>query len=77
MQFDIMKKTTFSDTNEYISYIRTEKTLEQAIEKRVFLEKLEDNKQTIYYISLNIDNVFDYIRTREEEKPLVLTDEVA
>ena len=77
MQFDIMKKTTFSENNEYISYIRTEKTLDKAIEKRVFLEKLEDNKQTIYYISINIDNVFDYIRSREEEKPLVLTDEVA
>jgi len=76
MRFDIMKKTTFSETNEYISYIRTEKTLEKAIEKRLFLEKLEDNKQTIYYISINIDNVFDYIRSNEE-KPLVLTEEVA
>ena len=63
------------------SHIRTEKTLEKAIEKRLYLEKLEDQKNISFNIVINIESVFDYINAREgkkaDEKPLVLTDEVA
>jgi hypothetical protein len=63
------------------SHIRTEKTIEKAIEKRLYLEKLEDQKNISFEIVINIDSVFDYINAREgkqaDQKPLVLTEEVA
>ena len=63
------------------SHISTEKSLEQAIEKRLYLEKLEDQKNISFNIVINIDSVFDYINAREgkqtDQKPLVLTEEVA
>ncbi len=81
MEYHIIKRFKYTSGDDMYSHIRTEKSLEKAIEKRLYLEKLEDNKNISFNIVINIDNVFDYINTREgkqaDERPLVLTDEVA
>ena len=81
MEYHIIKRFKYTSGDSMYSHIRTEKTLEKAIEKRLYLEKLEDQKNISFNIVINIESVFDYINAREgkkaDEKPLVLTDEVA
>ena len=81
MEYHIIKRFKYTSGDSMYSHIRTEKTIEKAIEKRLYLERLEDNENTSFEIVINIDSVFDYINAREgkqaDEKPLVLTDEVA
>ena len=80
MEYHIIKRFKYTGGDSMYSHIRTEKTIEKAIEKRLYLEKLEDNKNISFEIVINIDSVFDYINAREDkqadEKPLVLTNEV-
>ena len=81
MEYHIIKRFKYTSGDSMYSHIRTEKTIEKAIEKRLYLEKLEDQKHISFNIVINIDSVFDYINSREgkqaDEKPLVLTEEVA
>ena len=81
MEYHIIKRFKYSGGDSMYSHARTEKTLEKAIEKRLYLEKLEDADNITYEIVINIESVFDYINAREgkkaDEKPLVLTEEVA
>tara|TARA_Y100001937_G_scaffold105019_1_gene145516 strand:+ start:250 stop:513 length:264 start_codon:yes stop_codon:yes gene_type:complete len=81
MEYHIIKRFKYTSGDSTFSHVRTEKSLEKAIEKRLYLEKLEDSENISFNIVINIDNVFDYINTREgkkaDEKPLVLTEEVA
>tara|TARA_Y100000361_G_scaffold56634_1_gene49433 strand:- start:178 stop:423 length:246 start_codon:yes stop_codon:yes gene_type:complete len=81
MEYHIIRRFKYRSGDDMFSHIRTEKTIEKAIEKRLYLERLEDNENTSFEIVINIDSVFDYINAREgkqaDEKPLVLTDEVA
>ena len=81
MEYHIIKRFKYTSGDSMYSHIRTEKTIEKAIEKRLYLEKLEDNKNISFEIVINIDSVFDYINAREgkqaDQKPLVLTEEVA
>ena len=81
MEYHIIKRFKYTSGDSMYSHIRTEKTLEKAIEKRLYLEKLEDQKNISLNIVINIESVFDYINAREgkkaDEKPLVLTEEVA
>ena len=81
MEYHIIKRFKYTSGDSMYSHIRTEKTLEKAIEKRLYLEKLEDSKNISFEIVINIDSVIDYINNREDkqadEKPLVLTEEVA
>ena len=81
MEYHIIKRFKYTSGDSMYSHIRTEKTIEKAIEKRLYLEKLEDQKNISFEIVINIDSVFDYINAREgkqaDEKPLVLTEEVA
>ena len=81
MQYQILKRTTFSgSTPDMISHQRTAKTLKRAIEYRVHLEALEDNKErNTYEICISIQDAYKYVTAGSEEeleKPLVLTDEV-
>ena len=80
MEYHIIKRFKYTSGDSMYSHIRTEKTIEKAIEKRLYLEKLEDSKNISFEIVINIDSVFDYINAREDkqadEKPLVLTNEV-
>jgi hypothetical protein len=77
MEYHIIKRFKYTSGDSMYSHIRTEKT----IEKRLYLEKLEDQKNISFEIVINIDSVFDYINAREgkqaDQKPLVLTEEVA
>ena len=81
MEYHIIKRFKYTNGDSMYSHIRTEKTIEKAIEKRLYLEKLEDADNITYEIVINIDSVFDYINAREgkkaDQKPLVLTEEVA
>ena len=81
MEYHIIKRFKYTSGDSMYSHIRTEKTIEKAIEKRLYLEKLEDSKNVSFEIVINIDSVFDYINAREgkqaDQKPLVLRDEVA
>ena len=81
MEYHIIKRFKYTSGDSMYSHIRTEKTIEKAIEKRLYLEKLEDQKNISFEIVINIDNVIDYINNgkvkQAEEKPLVLTEEVA
>ena len=81
MEYHIIKLFKYTSGDSMYSHIRTEKTIEKAIEKRLYLEKLEDSKNISFEIVINIDSVIDYINNREDkqadEKPLVLKNEVA
>ena len=81
MEYHIIKRFKYTSGDSMYSHIRTEKSLEKAIEKRLYLEKLEDADNITFEIVINIESVFDYINAREgkkaDEKPLVLTEEVA
>ena len=81
MEYHIIKRFKYTNGDSMFSHIRTEKTIVKAIEKRLYLEKLEDAENITYEIVINIDNVIDYINhgksKQADEKPLVLTDEVA
>ena len=81
MEYQILKRTTFSgSTPDMISYERTAKTLKRAIEYKVHLEALEDDKERhTYEIHISIQDAYKYVTAGSEEeldKPLVLTDEV-
>ena len=79
MQYQILKRTTFGgSTPDMISHQRTAKTLKRAIEYRVHLEALEDNKErNTYEIHISIQDAFKYVTAGHEvDEPLVLTDEV-
>ena len=78
MEYQILRRTKFSSdtTPDMISHQRTAKTLKRAIEYKVHLEALEDEKERhTYEIHISIDDAYNYLTSKEEE-PLVLTDEV-
>ena len=78
MEYQVLKRTKFSSdtTPDMISHQRTAKTLKRAIEYKVHLEALEDDKERhTYEIHISIDDAYNYLISKEEE-PLVLTDEV-
>ena len=81
MQYQILKRTTFSgSTPDMIHHERTAKTLKRAIEYKVHLEALEDDKERhTFEIHISIQDAYKYVTACSEEeldKPLVLTDEV-
>ena len=79
MEYQILKRTKFSgSTPDMISHQRTAKTLKRAIEYKVHLEALEDEKERhTYEIHISIQDAFKYVTAGHEvDEPLVLTDEV-
>ena len=79
MEYQILKRTTFSgSTPDMISHIRTATTLRRAIEYKVHLEALEDDKERhTFEIHISIQDAYKYVTAgSESEEPLVLTDEV-
>ena len=81
MEYQILKRTTFSgSTPDMLHHERTAKTLKRAIEYKVHLEALEDDKERhTYEIHISIQDAYKYVTAGSEEeldKPLVLTDEV-
>ena len=61
MEYHIIKRFKYTSGDSMYSHIRTEKTIEKAIEKRLYLERLEDAENISFEIVINIDSVFDYI----------------
>ena len=47
MEYHIIKRFKYTSGDSMYSHIRTEKSLEKAIEKRLYLEKLEDQKNIL------------------------------
>ena len=79
MQYQILKRTTFSgSTPDMLSHVRTATTLRRAIEYKVHLEALEDNKERhTFEIHISIQDAYKYVTAgSESDEPLVLTDEV-
>ena len=79
MEYQILKRTTFgSSTPDSMYHVRTAKTLRRAIEYKVHLEALEDDKERhTYEIHISIQDAFKYVTAGHEvDEPLVLTDEV-
>ncbi len=79
MEYQILKRTTFSgSTPDMLHHERTAKTLKRAIEYKVHLEALEDNKErNTYEIHISIQDAYKYVTAgSESDEPLVLTDEV-
>ena len=81
MEYQILKRTKFSgSTPDMLSHVRTAKTLRRAIEYKVHLEALEDDKERhTFEIHISIQDAYKYVTAGSEEeldKPLVLTDEV-
>ena len=80
MEYQILKRTTFSSdtTPDSMYHVRTVKTLKRAIECKVHLEALEDDKERhTYEIHISIQDAFKYVTAgSESDEPLVLTDEV-
>ena len=80
MEYQILRRTKFSSDNtpDMISHQRTAKTLKRAIEYKVHLEALEDDKERhTYEIHISIQDAYKYVTAgSESDEPLVLTDEV-
>ncbi len=79
MQYQILKRTAFGgSTPDMISHQRTANTLKRAIEYKVHLEALEDDKERhTYEIHIHINDAYNYLTSdQRDEEPLVLTDEV-
>ena len=82
MEYQILRRTKFSSvtTPDMISHVRTATTLRRAIEYKVHLEALEDDKERhTFEIHISIQDAYKYVTAGSEEeldKPLVLTDEV-
>ncbi len=79
MEYQILKRSTFgSNTSDSMYHVRTAKTLKRAIEYKVHLEALEDDKERhTYEIHISIQDAFKYVTAGHEiDEPLVLTDEV-
>jgi len=79
MEYQILKRSTFgSNTPDSMYHVRTAKTLKRAIEYKVHLEALEDDKERhTYEICVSIQDAYKYVTAgSESDEPLVLTDEV-
>ena len=79
MQYQILKRTKFSgSTPDMLHHERTAKTLRRAIEYKVHLEALEDDKERhTFEIHISIQDAYKYVTAgSESDEPLVLTDEV-
>ena len=79
MEYQILKRTKFSgSTPDMLHHERTAKTLKRAIEYKVHLEALEDDKERhTYEIHISIQDAYKYVTAgSESDEPLVLTDEV-
>ena len=79
MEYQILKRTKFSgSTPDMLHHERTAKTLKRAIEYKVHLEALEDDKERhTFEIHISIQDAYKYVTAgSESDEPLVLTDEV-
>jgi hypothetical protein len=77
----VIEKNTYGENSHGYSISKTADTVEQATTYKIHLDALNDSKNKTYFIASDIDTVMERVislhnKKVEEEKPLVLTDEV-
>ena len=77
----IIEKTNYGNSGDSFSITKTADTLEQATKFKIHLDALNDSKNKTYFIASDVDTVMARVislnnKKVEEEKPLILTDEV-
>ena len=77
----VIEKTSYGENNDSFRITKTADTVEQATKFKIHLDALNDSKNKTYFIASDVDTVMERVislhnKKVEEEKPLVLTDEV-
>ena len=77
----VIEKYVYSNSTPSHSVKKTATSVEEAIGFKLALEKLNEQKDVSYFLASDIDTVMERVislhnKKVEEEKPLVLTDEV-
>ena len=77
----VIEKNTYGENSHGYSISKTANTIEQATKFKIHLDALNDSKNKAYYIASDTETVMERVislhnKKVEEEKPLVLTDEV-
>jgi hypothetical protein len=77
----IIEKTNYGNSGDSFSITKTADTVEQATKFKIHLDALNDSKNKTYFIASDVDTVMARVislhnKKVEEEKPLILTDEV-
>ena len=77
----VIEKNTYGENSHGYTISKTADTIEQATTYKVHLDALNDSKNKAYFIASDTETVMDRVislhnKSVEEEKPLVLTDEV-
>ena len=76
-----IEKNNYGENNDSYSISKTANTIEQATKFQIHLDALNDRKNRTYFIVSDIDTVMNRVislhnKKVEEEKPLILKDEV-
>jgi len=77
----VIERSNYGDNNDSYSISKTADTVEQATKFKIHLDALNDRKNRTYFIASDTETVMERVislhnKKVEEEKPLVLTDEV-
>ena len=77
----VIERTNYGENNDSFSISKIADTIEQATTFKVHLDALNDRKKRTYFIVSDTETVMERVislhnKKVEEEKPLVLTDEV-
>ena len=77
----VIEKNNYGENNDSYSISKTADTVEQATTFKIHLDALNDRKNRTYFIASDTETVMERVislhnKKVEEEKPLVLTDEV-
>ena len=76
MKYTLVRRVTFTHANDCVSVVKEADSIEQVLKYKVCAEMLEEKGTSVKFeIQININDVFNYINSKEE-KPLLLTDEV-
>ena len=77
----VIERTNYGENNDSFSIAKIGDTVEQATTYKVHLDALNDRKNRTYFIASDIDTVMERVislhnKKVEDEKPLILKDEV-
>ena len=77
----VIEKNNYGENNDSYSISKTANTIQQATKFQIHLDALNDRKNRTYFIVSDIDTVMNRVislhnKKVEEEKPLILKDEV-
>ena len=74
MEYHIIKRFKYTSGDSMYSHIRTEKTIEKAIEKRLYLEKLEDSKCKPHYYLKEVVESLEIANAKLKAYQIIETD---